>query len=76
VKAGRSDIADSGFGSKLLDLVIDEQLQGSYACTYSERGMDFEIILPGNCFVAPQPNLPSLGGPALTACDRWNLLSV
>jgi two-component sensor histidine kinase len=76
VKAGCSDIAESGFGSKLLDLIIDEQLQASYACTYTERGMDFEIILPGNCLAAPQPNLPSLGGSALTARDRWNLLSV
>jgi two-component sensor histidine kinase len=76
VKASRSDTADSGFGSKLLDLIIDEQLQGKYACTHTEHGMDFEIILPGNCMATPPPDLPSLSGSSLTARDRWNLLSV
>jgi two-component sensor histidine kinase len=76
VKASSSDIEDIGFGSKLLDLIIDEQLQGKYARTYTDRGMNFEIILPGHCLAAPQPNRPSLGGSALIARDRWNLLSV
>jgi two-component sensor histidine kinase/integral membrane sensor domain MASE1 len=76
VKASSSDIEDIGFGSKLLDLIIDEQLQGRYARTYTDRGMNFEIILPGHCLAAPQPNFPSLGGSAQIARDRWNLLSV
>jgi hypothetical protein len=43
-------IADGGFGSKLIDLIINEQLQGSYTRTYTEDGMDIEISLPGKLF--------------------------
>jgi two-component sensor histidine kinase len=50
VKTGYSDAADGGFGSKLLDLTINEQLQGSYARTCTQGGMDIEIILPGKLF--------------------------
>ena len=50
VTTGYSDTADSGFGSKLLDLTINEQLQGSYVRTWTVGGMDIEIILPGNLF--------------------------
>ena len=50
-KTGYCDIADGGFGSKLLDLIINEQLQGRYARTYTEDGMDIEIILPGKLFI-------------------------
>lgn len=56
LKTGCFDTADSGFGSKLLDLIIDEQLQGSYARTCTERGMDIEIILPGIWFSDIPPN--------------------
>ncbi|WP_245270093.1 sensor histidine kinase [Nitrobacter hamburgensis] len=59
VKTGYSDAADSGFGSKLLDLTINKQLQGSYARTYPEGGMDIEIILPGKLF-GDIPSNPSL----------------
>jgi hypothetical protein len=50
VKTGYSDAADGGFGSKLLDLTINEQLQGSYARTCTQGGMNIEIILPGKLF--------------------------
>jgi two-component sensor histidine kinase len=50
VKTGYADAADGGFGSKLLDLIINEQLQGSYARVCTEYGMDIEIILPGKLF--------------------------
>lgn len=42
--------ADSGFGSKLLELIISDQLQGSYARTCTEGGIGIEIILPGELF--------------------------
>ncbi|MGN6059396.1 MAG: sensor histidine kinase, partial [Sphingomicrobium sp.] len=48
---GYSDAADTGFGSKLLDLTINEQLQGSYVRTWTEDGgIDIEITLPGKLF--------------------------
>ena len=37
-------------GSKLLDLIINEQLQGSYTRSYTEGGMEIEIILPRQQF--------------------------
>jgi len=49
-RTGYCVIGDGGFGSKLLDLIINEQLQGSYTRTYTEDGMDIEIILPGKLF--------------------------
>ncbi|WP_439926144.1 sensor histidine kinase [Nitrobacter sp. JJSN] len=59
VKKGYADTADSGFGSKLLDLIINEQLQGSYARICTEGGMDIEIILPGKLF-SDVPSNPSI----------------
>ncbi len=50
--------AESGFGSKLLDLVIN-QLQGSYARSCTEGGTDIEIILPGKLF-SDIPSNPTL----------------
>ncbi|WP_439924436.1 sensor histidine kinase [Nitrobacter sp. JJSN] len=55
-----SDAADSGFGSKLLDLTINEQLQGSYVRTWTVGGMDIEIILPGKLFSYVPSNPSSL----------------
>jgi hypothetical protein len=54
-----SDGADSGFGSKLLDLTINEQLQGSYVRTWTVGGMDIEIIVPGKLF-SDIPSNPSI----------------
>ncbi|WP_041358397.1 sensor histidine kinase [Nitrobacter hamburgensis] len=54
-----SDAADSGFGSKLLDLTINEQLQGSYVRTWTVGGMDIEIILPRKLF-SDIPSNPSI----------------
>jgi hypothetical protein len=59
VKTGYSDAADGGFGSKLLDLTINEQLQGSYARTCTQGGMDIEIILPNTLF-SDIPSNPSI----------------
>jgi two-component sensor histidine kinase/integral membrane sensor domain MASE1 len=58
---GYSDAADTGFGSKLLDLTINEQLQGSHARTCTEDGMDIEITLPGKLFseIASCPSILS-----------------
>ena len=50
IKTAYFDIADGGFGSKLLDLTINEQLQGRYARTYTQAGPDIEIILPAKLF--------------------------
>lgn len=50
VKTGYADAADGGFGSKLLDLIINEQLQGSYARTRIDGGMDIEVVLPDKLF--------------------------
>ena len=50
--------AESGFGSKLLDLIIN-QLQGSYARSCTEGGTDIEIILPGKLF-SDIPSNPTL----------------
>jgi hypothetical protein len=41
---------DSGFGSKFLDLTINEQLQRNYARTWTEDGVDIEITLSGKLF--------------------------
>jgi two-component sensor histidine kinase len=59
MKTGYCDIADGGFGSKLLDLTINEQLQGRYARTYTEGGIDIEIILPDKLF-SDIPSNPSI----------------
>jgi two-component sensor histidine kinase len=56
--AGCSDSADAGFGSKLLDLTINDQLQGNYARSCIEGGMDIEIILPRKLF-SDVPSNPS-----------------
>lgn len=48
--AGYSDAVDSGFGSKFLDLTINEQLQRNYARTWTEDGVDIEITLSGKLF--------------------------
>jgi hypothetical protein len=56
---GYFDAADIGFGSKLLDLRINEQLQGSYVRTCTEGGMDIKIILPDKLF-SEIPSHPSL----------------
>jgi hypothetical protein len=58
---GYSDAADTGFGSKLLDLTINEQLHGSYARTRREGGMDIEITLPGKLFsdISSYPSIVS-----------------
>jgi two-component sensor histidine kinase len=56
---GYSDAADIGFGSKLLDLTINEQLQGSYVRTCTEGGMDIKIILPDKLF-SEIPSHPSI----------------
>jgi two-component sensor histidine kinase len=45
-----SDAVDRGFGSKLLDLIINDQLKGSYARNCTEGGINIEIILPGELF--------------------------
>ena len=68
--------AESGFGSKLLDLIINEQLQGSYARTCTEGGMDIEIILPGKLF-SDIPSNPSSchRRSSRTAYDCRNLVS-
>ena len=50
VQTGHSDAAESGFGSKLLDLAINQQLHGNYARARTEGGMDIEIILPSKLF--------------------------
>ena len=52
--------AESGFGSKLLDLTINQQLQGSYVRTCREGGMNIEIVLPRNLF-RDIPSKPSYG---------------
>ncbi|WP_300181489.1 HWE histidine kinase domain-containing protein [Bradyrhizobium sp.] len=60
VKMDCSNAMDGGFGSKLLDFIINQQLQGSYARTCTEAGMDIEIILPNKLFSDPPSNpLPS-----------------
>jgi two-component sensor histidine kinase/integral membrane sensor domain MASE1 len=57
---GYSDAADTGFGSKLLDLTINEQLQGSYVRTWTDDGgIDIEITLPGKLF-SEIPSNPSI----------------
>ncbi|MDH6232350.1 two-component sensor histidine kinase [Mesorhizobium soli] len=47
---GQPAFADSGFGSKLLDLTIKSQLQGSYARSQTMGGVSIEIILPSKLF--------------------------
>ncbi|PSJ52226.1 sensor histidine kinase [Pseudaminobacter soli (ex Li et al. 2025)] len=42
--------SDSGFGSKLLDLTIKSQLQGSYTRNQTMGGLSVEIILPSKLF--------------------------
>jgi hypothetical protein len=56
LKTGYCDIADGGFGSKLIDLIINEQLQGSYTRTYTESGMEIAIILPRKLFFSDTPS--------------------
>ncbi|PSJ63562.1 sensor histidine kinase [Pseudaminobacter soli (ex Li et al. 2025)] len=41
---------DSGFGSRLLDLTIKSQLQGSYTRNRTMGGVSVEIILPSKLF--------------------------
>ena len=55
MNAGYCDIADGGFGSKLLDITINEHLQGSYTRTYTEDGTEIEIILPGKLITISRP---------------------
>jgi len=59
MNAGYCDIADGGFGSKLLDITINEHLQGSYTRTYTEDGTEIEIILPGK-LISDIPSNPSI----------------
>jgi two-component sensor histidine kinase len=60
MNAGYCDIADGGFGSKLLDITIAEHLQGSYTRTYTEGGTEVDIILPSLLFSdTPSSPLPS-----------------
>lgn len=55
-----SDASNDGFGSKLLDLTIKSQLQGSYARSWTDGGMDIDIVLPAKLFnsasAAPPPS--------------------
>jgi hypothetical protein len=57
---GYSCTAESGFGSKLLDLAINQQLHGTYARTRTDGGMDIEIILPNKLFSEAPPSLSAL----------------
>lgn len=40
------EVADGGFGSKLLALTIERQLRGSYCRTFTPAGLLFEMIIP------------------------------
>jgi two-component sensor histidine kinase len=55
VQTGYSNAPESGFGSKLLDLAINQQLHGTYARTPTDGGMDIEIILPNKLFSEAPP---------------------
>jgi two-component sensor histidine kinase len=57
VKTGYSDGAEIGFGSKLLDLAINQQLQGSYTRVRAEGGLDIEMMLPRKLFSDVPSNL-------------------
>ncbi|MDH6231791.1 two-component sensor histidine kinase [Mesorhizobium soli] len=48
--SGQVAAADSGFGSKLLDLTIIRQLRGSYTRSQTIGGVSVEIILPSKLF--------------------------
>jgi two-component sensor histidine kinase len=48
--SGQPVVGDSGFGSKLLDLTIKSQLQGSYTRHQTMGGVSIEIILPSKVF--------------------------
>jgi two-component sensor histidine kinase len=58
VQTGYSDAAESGFGSKLLDLAINQQLHGNYVRARTEDGLDIEIILPSKLFSEVPSSLP------------------
>lgn len=60
VQTGYSDAAESGFGSKLLDLAINQQLHGNYVRARTEDGLDIEIILPSKLFSEVPSSLPAL----------------
>jgi two-component sensor histidine kinase/integral membrane sensor domain MASE1 len=48
--SGQTEIVDSGFGSKLLDLTIKSQLRGIYTRNRREGRLDIDISLPGKLF--------------------------
>ncbi len=61
VMTGYSDASNDGFGSKLLDLTIKSQLQGSHSRNWTEGGVDIEIILPGKlCSSTPPTHVSNL----------------
>jgi two-component sensor histidine kinase/integral membrane sensor domain MASE1 len=50
LKPGVKPFADSGFGSKLLDLTIKSQLRGSYSRNLTSLGLRIELVLPRHLF--------------------------